>query len=161
LDQLLAAVEGDQTGPMRLDLATMDAVLAGITDVNGESPDQVGLVLALVSIPPRWIIEAPSDATLAHLGRPYTFASVWERYVRLHAHLHRLLVKRYAAGQPFSALRALEIVNEPDYMWTPEEVKIEWGGDGLINPLGKYVTELQLAQVPEHSAWVNAFERTA
>jgi hypothetical protein len=148
LDQLLAAVNGDSDGPIVLDLDAMDAVLAGIADVNAESCDQVGLLLALVSIPPRWIIEAPSDATLANLSRPYTFASLWERYLRVHIGMHRLLVSRYAAERPLSGLCALEIVNEPDYMWTPEEVKIEWGGEGLVNPLGKYVTELQLAQVP-------------
>src|SRR5206468_3398588 len=122
---------GDGASPIQLDLETMDAVLDGIADVNAESSDRIGLLLALVSIPPRWIIEAPSDATLAHLGRPYTFTSLWARYMQFHAELHRLLIFRYAVKQPLSGLCALEIVNEPDYMWTPEEVKIEWGGEGL------------------------------
>ena len=81
--------------------------------------------------------------------------------MRFHADLHRLLVRRYAAEQPGAVLCALEIVNEPDYVWTPEEVKIEGGGSELINPLGKYVTELQLAQVPVASTYNEPFERTA
>jgi hypothetical protein len=160
LDQLLSALNGDRTGPIQLDFEMMDAVLAGLADVNAESSERIGLLLALVNIPPRWLIEAPSDATLAHLGRTYTFASLWDRYVRFHAGLHRLLVVRYAVERPGSGLCALEIVNEPDYMWTPEEVKIEWGGEGLVNPLGKYVTELQLAQVPEGPLSAKAFEKT-
>jgi hypothetical protein len=161
LDQLLAALSGHAAAPMHLDLETMDAVLAGLADANSESSDRIGLLLALVSIPPRWIVEAPSNATLAHLGRPYTFASLWDRYVRFHSGVFRLLVARYAAAQPLTGLCALEIVNEPDYMWTPEEVKIEWGGEGLVNPLGKYVTELQLPQVPVDSISGRAFEKTA
>jgi hypothetical protein len=161
LDQLLDALSGDQTGPIRLDFETMDAVLAGLAEANVQSSERVGVLLALVSIPPRWIIEAPSDATLAHLGRPYTFATLWDRYVRFHAGLHRLLVVRYAVERPLSGLCALEIVNEPDYMWTPEETKIEWGADALLNPLGKYVTELQLAQVPTGHTPYLPFEKTA
>ncbi|MHB8658426.1 MAG: hypothetical protein ACYC91_10815 [Solirubrobacteraceae bacterium] len=67
---------------------------------------------------------------------------------------------RYAVERPLIGLRALELGNEPDYMWTPEEVKIEWGGLDLINPLGKYITELQLGQVPQSDRGLPAFERS-
>jgi len=161
LDHLLGALDGNNSGPVQLDFATMDSVLAGLSDVNGESGDQIGLLLSLVSIPPRWIIEAPSDVTLKHLGRTYTFASLWDRYVRFHAGVHRQLVVRYAVTRPLTGLCAFEIVNEPDYMWTPEEVKIEWGGETPTNPLGKYITELQLAQVPTSGMGGRPFEKTA
>ena len=32
-----------------------------------------------------------------------------------------------------ATLRTLEIFNEPDYNWTPEEVKIEGAGEPFVN----------------------------
>jgi hypothetical protein len=159
LDQLLAAAGGDPSGPFALDFDVLDAVLGGVEDVNRESGQPIRVLLALVSLPPRFMLEAPPASELQAAGRTYDFASLWDRYVRLHQLVHRQLVTRYAVERPLTGLYALEIVNEPDYMWVPEEVKIEWGGDGLLNPVGKYVTELHLSQVPSSDAPFAPFER--
>jgi hypothetical protein len=159
LDQLLDAVGERPSGPIRLNFDVMDTVLGGLEETNAGSDQQVGLLLTMLSNPPRWIIEAPSDATLAKRGRPYDFASLWDRFVRFHAKLYRLLVLRYAVHRPLIGLCALEVVNEPDYGWIPEEVKIEGVSVDLLNPLGKYVTELHLSQVPSGSTSGRAFER--
>lgn len=160
LDQLLAALEGVPGNPIRLDFSELDAALTGLEDANREATEPVRLLLTMVISPPRWIIEAPSDATFWHLERPYNFGSLWHRYVRFHAELHRRLVVRYAVERPLTGLCALEIGNEPDYQWTPEEVKIEGGGDPVINPFGKYVTELHLGQVPVGASSARPFELT-
>ena len=107
---------------------------------------------------PRWIIEAPSAATLAKLGRVESFQTLWDRYLRVHTALHRFLVQRYIVGRIEPALTAIEVGNEPDYLWTPEEMKIETSSDPLVYPLSKYVTELHLPQVPEHDVGTRAFD---
>ncbi len=58
-------------------------------------------------------------------------------------------------------MAAFEIGNEPDYMWVPEEVKIEGVSDPLLYPLSKYVTELQLGQVPERQEQAPGLQATA
>ena len=160
LDQLLAAANGDEGGPFRLQFAELDAVLDGIEEVNGEGADGIQVLLASVSSPPRFIVEAPSDGSLAAAGRSYTFATLWERYLRLNGAVYRRLVGRYAADRPGIGLCALEIGNEPDYNWVPEEVKIEFGGNEFVNPLGKYVTELYLSQVPVADRSIVPFEKS-
>ena len=100
-------------------------------------------------ITPRWILEAPSDGTLAVHGRTYTTRGLWDRFVKFHELLHRALVVRYAVERPLVGLCAIEPGNEPDYVWTPIEVKIEGAVTPTEYPLTKYVTELQLAQIPE------------
>jgi hypothetical protein len=160
LDELLAAVQGNPSSRFRLDFAALDAVVNGLEDANRESSEQVRLLLTLVAFPPRWIVESPSDATLAAMGRSYTFASLWHRYIEFNAALHQRVVGRYATQRPLPTLCALEIVNEPDYHWTPQEVKIEGVDNDMVNPLGKYVTELQVSQVPVSNAPGQAFERT-
>jgi hypothetical protein len=158
LDQLLLAVADRPDAALRLDFSALDALFDGIDDANRDSAEPVQVVLALVSAPPRWIIEAPSDVTLARMSRGYSFASLWDRYVRFHADAYRRLVRRYAVERPTTGLRALEIFNEPDYNWIPEEVKIEGATESLVNPLGKYVTELMLPQVPVSDRGYVAFE---
>ena len=66
-------------------------------------------------------------------------------------------VATYPNGK-LATLRALEIFNEPDYNWTPEEMKIEGAGEQLVNPVGKYVTELLLGQVPITDQGIESFE---
>ncbi len=158
LDQLLLAVDDRSESRFGLDFSLLDAQFDGLDDANRGVSEPVGLLLALVSAPPRWIIEAPSDVTLTRMGRGYSFASLWDRYVRFHAQLYRRLLIRYSAERPGKTLRALEIFNEPDYNWTPEEAKIEGAAESLVNPLGKYVTELMLPQVPTSDRGYTAFE---
>jgi hypothetical protein len=161
LTGMLAAARGEAGGAFTLDWEPLDAVLAGIEDVNRGSAEPVRLLLSLVSAPPRYIVEAPSDATLAAAGRSYTSAGVWDLYVRVHQAVHRALIVRYAVERPLIGLCALEIVNEPDYAWIPQEMKIEFAADGPTTPVWKYVTELHLSQVPASDAPAPPFEQTA
>ncbi len=161
LDQLLAMTTGADGGPFTLDLSELDASLAGLEDVNAEADVGVRVLLTMVCGPPRFILEAPGDGALVAAGRGYTFASLWERYVRIYEAIYRTLVARYAADRPATGVYAFEIVNEPDYEWVPEEVKIERGREELIYPLGKYVTELHLPQIPVADRGAASFERNA
>lgn len=158
LAELQLALDGHSESRFRLDFDVLDTLFDGLDDANRASSEPVGMLLVLVSAPPRWIIEAPSDATLQYMGRGYTFASLWQRYVNLHAELYRRLVSRFALQRPRTTLRALEIFNEPDYNWTPEEMKIEGVREDLVNPVGKYVTELHLSQVPVSDQGHESFE---
>ena len=72
LDQLLATMSSDASSPIALDFDELDAALGGIEDANAESDERVGLLLTVVTIPPRWILEAPSDRTLAVHSLTYT-----------------------------------------------------------------------------------------
>jgi hypothetical protein len=159
LDQLMRMLDGSEGEPFSLDVAELDAVLEGIEEVNRESPERVHVLLALVCPVPKWILEAPSEATLAEADRRYTFETLWQRYTRLHELAHRLLVRRYAAERPLTGLVALETFNEPDYLWVPEEMKIESSSAAEINPTWKYITELHLAQVPTADVRAPTFQR--
>ena len=55
--------------------------------------------------------------------------------------MHQLLAA-LRQERPHTGVSALEIVNEPDYLWMPEEMKIESCGYLLLGPIWKYVTEL-------------------
>ena len=158
LDQLLLAAGERPESSFRLDFTHLDAVFDGLDDANRDGGPPVGLMLALVSAPPRWIIEAPSDITLRRMERFYTWGSLWDRYIRFHAELYRRLVYRYAVQRSEPTLRALEVFNEPDYNWTPEEVKIEGASEVLVNPQGKYLTELRLTQIPLTDRGYQSFE---
>ena len=46
-------------------------------------------------------------------------------------------------------LGAVELMNEPDYEWLPDEYRIERSQSPASNPLTKYVTELHLSQIPD------------
>ena len=158
LDEVLDAIEKESSGTPTLDFSTVDDVVGGVEDANAElgDPNAVRLLLTLVANPPRWILEAPSQATLQAHRRAYSFASLWERFLQVNEGVHRALVRRYA-GRPVAAY---EVGNEPDYVWTPEHVKIEFA-DPMLYPLSKYVTELQLAQVPEREEVSPAIQATA
>jgi len=158
LDQLLAAVDGAADGILSLDFRALDAIFDGLDDANADDAASVELLLTLVSSPPRWIIEAPSDVTLQRLERGYIFASLWHRYVAFWVGLYRRIVRRYVSERRTRTLRAVEIFNEPDYNWTPEEMKIEGARERLVNPVGKYVTELLLGQVPMTDQGIESFE---
>ena len=159
LDQLLRALSGEDA-PVRLVFDELDAMLGGVADANRDGAP-VSVLLSLVIPPPRYIVECPSDATLQGHGRGYRFRSLWDKYVRIHEALHRTLLTRYVVERPNAHIRAFELGNEPDYEWTPEEMKIERGGSELVYPLAKYVTELHWSQVPDGQESAPAFERTA
>jgi hypothetical protein len=160
LDDAHAALRGEPAS-LELDLSALDAYLDGVGDFNRDAADgEVRVLLSLVSMASRWIVEAPSAATLARHGRSYTQASLWRQYLDAHAELHRLLARRYLAGSA-PVVCAFEVANEPDYCWIPAEMKIEGGHEGPVWPLWKYVTELHLAQVPERDGAPAPYEATA
>jgi hypothetical protein len=157
LDLLVADVE------QLLDLSSVDDYIAGVEDFNAElrnGDEGVRVLLTLLAPAPRWIIESPSKSTLQALGRSYSFDTLWEKYLEIQQRILRRIVRRYLAGRASPALCALEIGNEPDYAWTPEELKIEGLEHPLVYPLWKYVTELQLDQVPADNVPSVPFETT-
>jgi hypothetical protein len=158
LDELLLALAGKVETRFTLDFRILDALFDGLKAANADGAPPVELLLALVSSPPRWIIESPSDVTMQRTDRSYIFSSLWHRYVQFHVGLYRQIVSRYGARRGDHGLRALEIFNEPDYNWTPDEVKIEGAREPLLNPVGKYVTELMLGQVPFVDRGLRSFE---
>jgi hypothetical protein len=155
LDELSLALADEAGARFTLDFRILDALFDGLRAANADGAAPVELMLALVSSPPRWIIESPSDVTMQRTDRRYIFSSLWHRYVQFHAGLYRQIVSRYGVDR---GLRAIEIFNEPDYNWTPDEVKIEGVRDRLLNPVGKYVTELMLGQVPFVDRGLRSFE---
>src|SRR6266516_1035287 len=166
LGDLLPEAGGQAKGNDRFNFLSLDAYVAGVSDFNREAgmPNGVRILLTLVSIPPRWIIEAPSLTTLTANGRSYTHSSLWRRYLMVHQLLHEALVDRYI-GEPETrsespTVCAFEVCNEPDYCWIPAEMKIEWGSTDTESPLWKYVTELHLAQVPEYDTLPPPSEET-
>ncbi len=147
LDHLMSALSGEDD-QYTFDLGPIDAALSGVEDFNRSSTSPVQILLSLVAGPPRFLLEAPAADVLRWWGRPYTFESLWVRYLRLHEHVHQLLVRRYVKERPDTGVIALEIVNEPDYLWIPEEMKLETCGNPLLGPNWKYVTELHIPSVP-------------
>ena len=142
--------------PGRSTCPALDVVVEGVELANEDlAPDgDVRLLLSFLAPVPRWIVEAPSAATLAAHGRSYSFESLWERHLRVTEEVHRMLVRRYA-GRPVAAY---EVGNEPDYIWVPEDMKIEGSSSAELYPLSKYVTELQLSQVPEREETAPAIQ---
>jgi hypothetical protein len=163
LDRLLTVLDGRAAPGLRLDFSMFDAIVGGVADFNGRgAPQPVRLLLTLVAPAPRWLVEAPSSDTLRESGRSFDFDSLWAMYLQVHVELHRQLIGRYLADRrsrrSVPAVAAFEIGNEPDYIWVPEEVKIEGAAERLVYPLGKYVTELHLPQVPHHVDPAPAFQ---
>jgi hypothetical protein len=173
LDQLLVNVPLGKTHAGEPMLThTLDGFLAGVERFNSEqsvATERVGVLLTLVERPPRWIVEAPSDATLGYFQKPYTGKALWDKYVRVFTDMQRMLVQRYVTqshtlrGQLLPpCVVAFEIANEPDYDWIPDEHRIEWSLKPDVNATGKYITELHLLQVPDHAPHgFEAWEQTA
>ena len=168
LDRLLASLAQDRNfAGAPLDFEAIDDYVTGVEQYNASEPDPhryVRLLLTMVEFPPRWLIEAPAASTLQAMGRGYTFASLWHRYLLVHIHLLRVMVRRYVTQRPATtpasnpAVMAFEICNEPDYEWIPDEMRIERAANPDAHPLGKYVTELHLPQIPETDVASAEFE---
>ncbi len=140
LDRALALIrDGEQ------DWSAVDAVLRGVERANardGDSSTPGRVLLCLVAMPPRAIVEAPPG-----MGDQPGFSALWDKYIQVQIQLTRALVRRY--GGPGRCLGALEVINEPDYEWLPDELRIERALRPDAYPLDKYVTELHLSQIPE------------
>ena len=149
----LAGMEKDQdvTGqPLRWQ--QWDALLAGIQKYNAElaadpanTYPAVLATIVLTSFPPAEIIEAPNGGEVRGL------------YQETHIRFVRKLVQRYGRGYArdgtpamFPVVAAIEMINEPDYMWLPDELKIEKALNPDAYPCDKYITQLHLSQVPEN-----------
>jgi len=151
-----------------VDWGRLDAYLDGIARFNGSVPyeERIRLLLTLVARPPRAILESPSDGTLRHFGREYDFGSLWNDYYHVEIALIRGIVRRYLKRYPAtrpgrSALLAgVEIVNEPDYHWIPDEMRIEKSLGPEVFPLGKYITEKHSQQIPVNERPNKSFEPT-
>lgn len=149
---------------------TMDGYVAGIERFNATLANRAEYVRVLVTLicqPPRWIVEVPGKGTLTYFNKPYTFGTLWDKFVRLQTELGRAMVRRYVTepalrrpGVP-PVVCAFEVVNEPDYDWIPDEMRIEWSYNQSANALGKYVTELHLQQIPVGAGGYRAYETTA
>ncbi len=165
LDASLAAMDHGRnaTGrPLRWDF--WDAFFLGIQKYNldlSQSPNDkyqpVYVDLLLADSPPSMIIEAPTDATLRYFGAQTTGKRLRNSYTRLQAQFIRKLIQRYGRGYSHQDVRALipiaaaiEMFNEPDYIWLPDEAKIEKALNPEAYPCDKYVTQLHLSQIPEN-----------
>ena len=141
-----------------------DAFLAGIQQYNTElaaSPAKtypaVWVNLFLTIHPPVPIIEEPRDKLSGGSFAALFGRDVWGQYRELHIRFVRKLVQRYGRGygqagtpavRPLAA--AIEMFNEPDYGWLPDELKIEKALNPDAYPCHKYITQLHLSQVPEN-----------
>jgi hypothetical protein len=161
LDAGLAAIHKgqDMTG-RHLHWDLWDAFFTGIQKYNSEidpSPENkyrpVYIDLFLNALPPALILEAPTAGTLRYLNCQTSGERLWDSYRQLHLKFIRKLIQRYGRGYgrahiPIAA--AIEMFNEPDYSWLPDEAKIEKALNPDAYPCDKYITQLHLPQIPEN-----------
>jgi len=135
-----------------LDWTRMDAYFAGVKQFNAEmGPDHhVHALLCLVEVPPRMIVEKPQ-----FLDCP-SFKNIWHLYTQIHIKMMRAVVRRYCVPED-SCVQAIEVINEPDYNWIPDECRIEMSLRPHANPMWKYITELHMPQMPQHADHNHAF----
>lgn len=154
LDRALSRIKTDD-----LDWTRMDAFLGGVQRCHVTPPESgpaVKVLLCLVDFPPRLILEMPPNRLLPGFT---TGADVlWDKYVKVHIGLVRAIIGRYCKAGA-GCIGAIEIVNEPDYHWIPDENRIERSLRPDCYPLGKYVTELHVSQIPETSTPCPPFYR--
>jgi tetratricopeptide (TPR) repeat protein len=142
----------------RLKWERYDAYLRGVHQLNEEldnSSNGIRILMIINDHPPRIIVEAPNSSTLIHLGRKYDYSSLWMQYQKVFCAMARVIVQRYGWDYQNDSERslipvvsAIEVINEPDYNWLPDEVRIERSKNPGASPCDKYVTELHLSQIP-------------
>lgn len=165
LDAGIAALEQGQDAAGRpLGWTLWDAFFSGIERYNlelGARPVDkfrpVYVDLFVYAVPPALIIEAPSEGTLRHFNAHTSRERLWDSYRRMHYTFIRKLVQRYGRGYSRLGVRAhipivvaVEMFNEPDYVWLPDEAKIERALNPEAYPCDKYITQLHLPQIPEN-----------
>jgi len=141
----------------------LDGYLDGVRACNETQRKErsVRVLLTLVALPPVQILEAPAGIVLSHYRRRYTFNRLWELYIAISIRLWRMVVRRYVVEpREHKVVCALEMNNEPDYEWLPDEVRIEKALDPNAYPLSKYITELHQPQIPEGQRVSPPFERS-
>lgn len=154
LKRVVSRIEKNQSAwGEPLNWGPFDAFLDGVHSYNVENAEPAGVAqsdvvvtVVLTEPPPSLILEASSRQSRAE---------AWELYCRLHKLFARKVVQRYGRGyarRGVSALwpvaAAVEMFNEPDYAWLPDELKIEQALNPHAYPCHKYVTQLYLSQIP-------------
>ena len=161
---LIAIEQGHDEAGRPLRWALWDAFFSGIQKHNAEARASqafrgrsVDVDLVLVESPPALVIEAPSDNVWKNFATHDPRKDLWNAYLQLHLHFIRKLVQRYGKGYSrldvsslIPIVGAIELFNEPDYEWLPDEAKIEKALNPDMYPCDKYITQLHLAQVPEN-----------
>ncbi|HZF77467.1 MAG TPA: class I SAM-dependent methyltransferase [Acetobacteraceae bacterium] len=136
-----------------LNLWDLDAYLRGVRRywiTSGEALPPVRVLLTHVSLPPVPILEAPRDGILAATGRRYRFADLWNSYCEIQFRCARMVTHRYVVAPGGTrVVAAIEINNEPDYEWLPDELRIEKSGRPEAHAVRKYITELHNPQIPD------------
>ena len=141
-----------------------DAFLSGIHKYNIElaaslsSPySAVSVTLLLTAFPPAPILEAPHEKLRGEDSTATVRGAAWGQYQELYIRFVRKLVQRYGRGYMQDGVPAvwpvavaIELFNEPDYVWLPDELKIEKALNPDAYPCDKYITQLHLSQVPEN-----------
>lgn len=165
LQTSLAALEKDHnTEGGGLYWGATDAFLAGIQKYNREIATQtqsgyhpVYVDLLLTDIPPALIVEAPFQDVLKSYGCQTSGEAVWRLYKHVHAAFVKRLVQRYGRGYSSSegpasipVAAAIEMFNEPDYSWMPDEQQFEKAMNPHAYPCDKYISQLHLSQIPAH-----------
>lgn len=163
LQEALALLNASRSQiPLRLRL--WDALLTGIvrynrelgaTDAQNHHPIFVDLLLT--DRPPEIIIESPVSQLLQQRGCNVSSTHLWQLYKQVQIDFVRELVRRYGMGYrreesmvqiPVAA--AIEMMNEPDYVWLPDEAQLEQAKNPQLYPCDKYITQLHLTQIPEN-----------
>ena len=134
----------------------------GIQPSQSDPERRVQVLLTAVIQPPRPIIELPADAELERAGVSFRFADAYGLYCQICSDIARYAVTRYIGSPEDPLIVALEICNEPDYEWLPDELRSEKAEDPSAFPLRKYITELHWSSIPddargavaaEHAPW--------
>ncbi|MGE4093014.1 MAG: hypothetical protein AB7G75_19465 [Candidatus Binatia bacterium] len=165
LDVFLAAMDTENgTEGKAFKWDAVDAFFAGIQRYNAELPSSVDsrlrpvlVDILVVDIPPALILEAPPDRILRHWGAQTSRTQLWATYKRFHIRFVEKLIERYGQGYAYQNNRArvpvavaIEMINEPDYTWLPDEAQFEKAINPDAYPCDKYLSQLHLAQIPEN-----------
>jgi hypothetical protein len=164
LDASLAALDKGQDvwgGPLRWHL--WDAFFSGIQKYNAEIAaasnqryQPVFVDILLTELTPTLIIEAPATRIVPQPTDHVVEGWLWGSYRQLHIMFVRKLIQRYGLGYAADVRAqipiavAIEMFNEPDYNWLPDEAKIEKALNPDAYPCDKYITQLHLSQIPEN-----------
>ena len=141
-----------------------DAFFSGIQRYNTEVTANASLQsqpvfvdLLLTELTPALIIEAPATVIMPQPTSYVAGGRLWGAYRQLHITFIRKLIQRYGRGYATTDVHAqipvaaaVEMFNEPDYNWLPDEAKIEKALNPDAYPCDKYITQLHLPQIPEN-----------
>ena len=155
LDRVLAELPSGKNGEGKpLNFIHLNCYLTGVAKFRSEqASERPRILLTFVEYPPQWLLDCPPAHICALHGSHVSFDQVWHKYILVYQAVSRRAVaevirksKEFAVDD---LLAAVELMNEPDYEWLPDEYRIEKSLNPAANPLTKYVTELHLAQIPD------------